>query len=175
MFTLSRSARVVVAPALAVALLAASSPISHAQQAAKLKWGPAPAVFPHGAKMAVVSGDPSKAGTFTAQLSMPSGYRIAPHWHPTDEHILVKQGTLLLGMGDTMSVATMKTMKPLKVGESGVATANMHHYAAARGHTVIEVSATGPFALTYVNPADDPQKAVAAKAKGKATKVKAKA
>jgi len=121
--------------------------------------------------MAVVSGDPGKAGPFTVQLSIPSGYRIAPHWHPTDEHIVVKQGTFLLGMGDTLSKATMKTMKALKVGESADAKANMHHYAMARGRTLVEVSAQGPFVLTYVNPADDPQRR--AVAKGKTSKAKA--
>jgi hypothetical protein len=167
MFTPFRSVRVVAVPALAAALLAASSPMSHAQQATKLKWGPAPAVFRPGAKMAAVSGDPSKSGPFTVQLSMPSGYRISPHWHPTDEHIVVKQGTFLIGMGDTMDAAAIKAMKVLKVGEAADAKATMHHYAMTRGHTVVEVSGQGPFVLTYVNPADDPQKAVAAKAKAK--------
>lgn len=170
MFTFSRTTRVVM-PALALALLAGSSPMARAQQPAKLKWGPAPAVFPRGAKMAVVSGDPTKTGPFTAQLSLPSGYRIPPHWHPTDEHIVVRQGTLLLGTGDTMNRETMKTMKALKTGETGDAKANMHHYAAARGRTIVEVSAQGPFALTYVNAADDPQQRMAAK--GKAKKAKA--
>jgi len=54
-----------------------------AEKPAGLHWGPAPAVFPMGARMAVVSGDPSKAGLFTVQLAMPSGYKIAPHFHPT--------------------------------------------------------------------------------------------
>ena len=32
----------------------------------------------------------------------------------------------------------------------------MHHYAIARGRTVVQVHAMGPFALTYVHPQDDP-------------------
>jgi hypothetical protein len=35
----------------------------------------------------------------------------------------------------------------------------MHHYATAKGATVVEVTAMGPFAMTYVNPADDPRQA----------------
>lgn len=35
--------------------------------------------------------------------------------------------------------------------------ANMHHFAVARGHTIVQVHAMGPFALTYVNPKDGPQ------------------
>jgi hypothetical protein len=33
-----------------------------------------------------------------------------------------------------------------------------HHYAAAKGATIVSITAMGPFAMTYVNPADDPQK-----------------
>src|SRR2546425_5338844 len=54
-----------------------------AAQATPLQWGPAPASFPAGAKMAVVSGDPSQAGPFTIPLAMPDGYRIPPHLPPT--------------------------------------------------------------------------------------------
>jgi hypothetical protein len=127
-------------------------------KADSLQWGPAPAVFPAGAKMAVVSGDPSKPGPFVIQLAMPDGYRLAPHFHPTDETVEVKQGTFLFAMGDTFDLA--KT-KPMNVGEKGSIPANMHHYATAKGATVVAVTSTGPFALTYVNPADNPQKPAA--------------
>src|SRR6058998_533507 len=121
-------------------------------------WGPAPAVFPKGAKMAVVSGDPSKAAPFTVELTMPAGYKIPPHFHPTDETVAVKKGTLLVGMGDAFDASKMK---PMKVGATASVPANAHHFAAVRGATVISVSAMGPFAMTYVNPADDPQKQAA--------------
>jgi hypothetical protein len=127
-------------------------------KADSLQWGPAPAVFPAGAKMAVVSGDPSKPGPFIIQLAMPDGYRLAPHFHPTDETVEVKQGTFLFAMGDTFDLA--KT-KPMNVGEKGSIPANMHHYATAKGATVVAVTSTGPFVLTYVNPADNPQKPAA--------------
>jgi quercetin dioxygenase-like cupin family protein len=123
---------------------------------ATLTWGPAPAVFPAGAKMAVVSGDPGKADMFTIELSMPNGYRIPPHFHPTDESVEVKKGTFLVGMGDSLDVAKTNTMK---VGAKGQVPAHAHHYAVARGATVVSVTAMGPFGMTYVNPADDPQKA----------------
>jgi hypothetical protein len=137
------------------ALPAQGTPTAKAES---LQWGPAPAVFPAGAKMAVVSGDPSKPGPFVIQLAMPDGYRLAPHFHPTDETVEVKQGTFLFAMGDTFDLA--KT-KPMNVGEKGSIPANMHHYATAKGATVVAVTSTGPFALTYVNPADNPQKPAA--------------
>jgi len=127
-------------------------------QSAPLHWGPAPSAFPAGANMAVVSGDPSKAGLFTIQLAMPDGYRIPPHFHPTDEGVEVKAGTFLYGMGDTFDAAKMKAMG---VGEKGSLPANSHHFAQAKGATVVAVTAMGPFAMTYVNPTDDPRKAPA--------------
>src|SRR6267154_2382232 len=140
---------------LSACLLLAVAPAIHGQAA--LKWGPAPAVFPPGARMAVVSGDPSKAELFTVELAMPSGYKIAPHFHPTDEVVEVKKGTLLVGMGDKFDLSKAK---PMKAGEKTPMAAKAHHFAAAQGATFISVSAMGPFALTYVNPADDPQKQV---------------
>lgn len=140
-------------------LLLLGASVVHAQggpssQPAALKWGPAPAAFPKGAKMAVVSGDPGKAAPFTVELSIPSGYRIPPHFHPTDESVEVKQGTFLVGMGDKFDVAQTK---PMKVGDKGQLPANAHHFAEAKGATIVAVSAMGPFAMTYVNPADDPR------------------
>jgi len=108
--------------------------------------------------MAVVSGDPGKAAPFTVELAMPAGYKIQPHFHPTDETVTVKKGTLLVGMGDTFDASKAK---PMKVGDTGAVPANAHHFAAAQGATVIAVSAMGPFAMTYVNSADDPQKQAA--------------
>jgi len=141
--------------ALAAALQAQATPM---EKPAAPKWGPAPAVFPAGARMAVVSGDPGKAEPFVVELAMPSGYQIPPHFHPTDEIVEVKKGTLLVGMGDKLDLAKAK---PMKAGDKGTVPAKAHHFAAAQGATFISVSAMGPFALTYVNPADDPQKQVA--------------
>jgi quercetin dioxygenase-like cupin family protein len=105
--------------------------------------------------MAVVSGDPSAAGMFTVQLAMPDGYRIPPHFHPTDEAVEVKEGTFLYAMGDAFDGSKLQTMM---VGQKGSIPANMHHYAQAKGATVVAVTAMGPFAMTYVNAADDPRK-----------------
>jgi quercetin dioxygenase-like cupin family protein len=139
---------------------AAPTTKSKTTKSTTLHWGPAPAVFPKGARMAVVSGDPGKAGEFVIQLSMPAGYKISPHFHPTDETVQVKKGIFLVGMGDTFDA---KSTKPMKVGDTGTIAAQMHHFAAAKGATIVSVTAMGPFAMTYVNPADNPQKPVATK------------
>ena len=138
----------------AVVLLALALPAVANAQAPALNWGPAPDVFAPGSKMAVLQGDPSQAALFTVRLEMPDGYRIAPHHHPTDEHITVISGTFLVGMGDSLDAA--KTTA-LPAGGFVTAGAAMHHFAIARGRTVVQVHAMGPFALTYVNAKDDPR------------------
>jgi quercetin dioxygenase-like cupin family protein len=118
-----------------------------------LKWGPAPAVFPPGAKMAVLSGDPSKSGTFVIRLKMPAGYEIPAHHHPTDEYVTVISGEFHLGMGDKLDKSKSAT---LQAGGFAEAPSGMNHFAWAAKASVVQVSAEGPFAMTYVNPADDP-------------------
>jgi quercetin dioxygenase-like cupin family protein len=134
--------------------------LSASAQAPALAWGPAPAVFPAGARMAVLHGNPGKPELFTVRLDFPNGYTIPPHFHPTDENVTVISGSLRLGMGDKVDVAHMTT---LPAGGFITAGANMHHWARANGHTVVQVHAIGPFALTYVNAADDPSKKAAKK------------
>jgi quercetin dioxygenase-like cupin family protein len=116
-------------------------------------WDAAPAIFPAGAKMAVLQGNPGGSEMFTVRLRFPNGYKIAPHTHPTDEHVTVISGTFLVGMGDKLS--TKGTMK-LKAGAFVTAPANQAHHAIAQGPTVVQVHAMGPFAMTYVNAADTP-------------------
>ena len=121
----------------------------------ELKWGDPPPVFEKGATFAVVSGDPGKPGIYVVRLKMPAGYKIAPHWHPTDEHVTVLQGTFALGMGEKFDAASMTA---LPAGGYALLPAEMRHYAMAKTEAVVQVHGMGPFALTYVNPADDPSK-----------------
>ena len=122
----------------------------------QLKWGAGPASLPAGAQLAVVEGDPSKAGAFTIRLKFPDGFRVSPHWHPSDEKVTVLQGTLGMGLGEKFDAAAGHEMP---AGSFAVMPSGVRHYAWAKGETVIQVSSTGPFQITYVNPADDPRKA----------------
>ena len=150
--------RVVAVLALAAAgflppLAAAQGPVP---SAAAVKWGPGPDFLPAGAGFAVVQGDPGKAGVYTIRLHLPDGYKFPSHFHPTDEHVTVLSGTFLVGMGDTVDMSKAQT---LAAGGFITAPANAHHYAAARGETVLQVSGEGPFFLTYVKLSDDPRNA----------------
>ena len=122
---------------------------------ADIKWGPAPASLPPGAQMAVLDGDPSKAAPFVIRAKFPDGYKVAPHWHPTDENVAVLSGTFLVGTGDAFDE---KGMTALAAGGFAHMPKRMHHFAAAKGETVIQVHGVGPFVVNYVNASDDPSK-----------------
>ena len=118
-----------------------------------LTWGDPPPSLPPGAKLAVISGDPSKAVPFVIRAQMPAGYKIAPHWHPTDENVTVLSGTVALGMGEKFDEPAMKS---LSTGGYVALPAAMRHSFMAKTAATIQVHAMGPFAVNYVNPADDP-------------------
>lgn len=123
-------------------------------------WGDAPPVLSKGAKLAVLQGDPGKAEPYTVRLSMPAGYRIAPHYHTQAENVTVISGTLMVGMGDIFDTKTMKTYKP---GGFISIPGSVHHFAMAKSPTVVQIHGAGPFDIIYINPADDPQKHAATK------------
>lgn len=121
----------------------------------QLKWGPAPPGLPAGAQMAVLDGDPGKPGSFSLRVKLPDGYKVAPHWHPTAENLLVLSGTLMVGMGDTFEEGSMHA---LTAGGYSKMPAKTHHFVRTKGETTFQLYGTGPFAINYVNPKDDPRK-----------------
>ncbi len=128
---------------------------SHVMNAADMKWGPAPPGLPAGAQLAVLSGDPGKPGPFMISVKFPDGYSVRPHWHPSDENLVVLSGSLLVGMGDKYDEASMKPLN-----QHGFASMPMkaNHFVKAKGATQIVITSTGPFEITYVDPKDDPRK-----------------
>jgi len=120
-----------------------------------LQWGPAPPGLPAGSQVAVLSGDPTKAGPYVMRAKMPDGYTVSPHWHPTDENITVLSGTFLIGEGESFDASKLEEMP---AGSFVRMPKTMRHFAKFKGETVIQLHGTGPFEITYVNSADDPRK-----------------
>ena len=138
----------------ALPLLLAGATAGQAKTA-HLKWMAGPPGLPAGSTYAVVSGDPGKEGMFTIRAKLPANYTIPPHHHPTDEKVSVKSGgPLAYGMGDKIDQGSAGS---LENGYHVTLGANMNHWASTTAPTEIEVTAMGPFAITYVNPADDPR------------------
>jgi quercetin dioxygenase-like cupin family protein len=119
-----------------------------------VQWGDAPPVLPKGAKLAVLFGDPGKAGPIVMRLKMPAGYKIAPHTHTKDEQLTIISGALYLGMGDKMDGKA----EALKAGGFHHLPGGTAHYAYTKSPTVVQVSGDGPFDIKYLKPEDNPDK-----------------
>ena len=133
----------------------------------QLKWGPIPAGAVQGtppegfpalrSEIAVVEGDPSKPGPFVIRLKSPDGEKIAPHWHPADEHLTVLQGVFILSSGEKYSDAGGSE---LTVGAYASVPKRMWHFGRMKGETILQVHGTGPFVVNFgPMPAPTPAKA----------------
>ena len=120
----------------------------------ELAWGPAPAGLPAGAEVAVLAGDPSKEGPYVMRARLPDSYQVAPHTHPVVENVTVISGTLGIGMGETFDPAAGRELGP---GGLFVMQPETAHFAWSKGETVIQLHGNGPWAINYLNPADDPR------------------
>lgn len=123
--------------------------------AQEMKWEDCSPALPPGAKCVTIEGDPNAPNVlFTFRAKLRDGYKIGPHFHPADEHLTVLSGTFNMGFGDKLDV---KATKPMTAGSFTVMPKGAHHFAWARGETIVQVHAIGPWGLTYVNPEDDPR------------------
>ena len=103
-----------------------------------------PPGFDPGMKLAVLHGDPGKAGAYTVRLQFPAGYRFPVHWHPGAENLTVVSGTFLLGMGNTADASALKTYT---AGDYIYIPPRHAHFggSAAEGPSVIQLHGQGPF------------------------------
>jgi len=100
-----------------------------------------------GAEIAVLSGDPSKPGPYTVRYRIPDGVKLGPHFHADVENVTVLDGTLLVGLGDTMDPTKMIA---LPAGSFVSVPAGLHHYAMTKGVTVIQIHGMGPATMTML-------------------------
>src|SRR3954467_8597261 len=133
-------------------------------QPESLHWS-VPPVLPPGALISVVSGDPTRPGKFTLLVSMPNGYRIPPHSHPSYEHVEVKEGALLVGVGDRLDPKMTQVLGAgdsatppagLAASDCATAPAGLHHFSIAKGRTLLSATFMGPYTITYVRAQDAP-------------------
>ncbi|ACT51868.1 cupin domain-containing protein [Methylovorus glucosotrophus] len=125
-------------------------------RSASLQWKDEP-ILPKGAKSALLVGDPTKAGVFIVRLKFPAHYPIPAHTHPFTEVITVLKGKLGNGMGNKLN---KQHGEILHVGDSFVLPTNHAHYVWTEDEeTEVELIATGPWDITYIDAKDDPRKA----------------
>lgn len=100
-----------------------------------------------GTQVANIFGNPAKPGAFVTRVRIPDGLTLAPHFHPVLENVTVLQGTLMIGVGDKVNKAKMIS---LPAGSFFSVPARVHHYAIAKGDTIIQINDVGPWAMTFV-------------------------
>ena len=122
---------------------------------AAIQFKDGPPSLPSGAKWVVLEGHPSKEGLVTMRVSFPGGYKVPPHWHPVAEHVTVISGTFNMGMGDQFDKS--KGNK-LPAGSFFFLPPKTHHFVWTQEGCVIQIHATGPWDIVYLNPADDPRR-----------------
>ena len=119
-----------------------------------LKWDDVPSL-PKGAKVAMIEGPMNQAVPFTVRLKFPANYKIPPHWHPAIEHVTVLSGTFNMGIGEKFDE---KSSHALPSGAMMIMQPKTPHFGWTQSETIVQVHGVGPWAVNYVNPADDPRK-----------------
>jgi len=125
----------------------------------EIKWSDPPAGVARGTpsvepgsslQYGPLQGDPLKVGVpFAIRLRCADGYKVAPHWHPEDENIVVLKGTFSVGTGDRFDPARTRD---IPAGGYGLVPGRMNHFAMCRGETDFFVYGIGP-RLNYWVPA----------------------
>jgi hypothetical protein len=119
-----------------------------------LKWVEVPSL-PPGAKLALIEGPLNEPVAFTFRLQFPANYQIPAHWHPAVERVTVISGTVNMGIGDNLDKQKTKALGP---GSMAIMQPKTNHFVWTKEEAVVQLNGTGPWAITYVNPADDPRK-----------------
>jgi anti-sigma factor ChrR (cupin superfamily) len=97
---------------------------------------------------AVISGSPNTEGSpFVIRIKLADGVKVAPHWHPVDEHITVITGAFYMGMGEKFNESTAKEMT---AGSYAFMPKEMRHFAWTKGETIVQIHGVGPFKTYWV-------------------------
>lgn len=154
--------RMLVKPLVAAIVLLSAPAVATAQEApahnivtpAEIEWKPGPPSLQSGAKSSVLYGDPSKEGVFVMRLKLPAGFKIAPHTHPQPEIVTVVSGAFYIGMGRIVDETNAQRLGP---GSFFAFDPGFSHYAHVEEETVVQLSSTGPWTITYLDLSDDPR------------------
>jgi hypothetical protein len=117
-----------------------------------IDWKPFPA-FPPAVRLAVVIGEPSKAGPYVIRVKVPADVKLMPHKHPEDRIYTVMSGVFYIGLGEQFHDDKLQAYPPGSVIVLPGDTPDFHW--AKSGEYVTQVTAVGPLGIDYFNPADD--------------------
>lgn len=104
----------------------------------------------NGVKMAVINGDPTKAGLYVIRVKFPPGIMSSPHYHPEDRHAVVLRGTWYTGTDDSWDPDRTVGLKP---GTYMKHPAGAVHYDGAKDEEVIvQITGYGPSGTIQIHP-----------------------
>ncbi|MBB6188541.1 cupin domain-containing protein [Rhodanobacter sp. MP7CTX1] len=113
------------------------------------------AAFPPSVRLAIIVGQPSKAGPYTIRVKVPHGEKLMPHRHPEDRVYTVMSGIFYMGLGDQFDPDKLEAYPP---GSVVVLPGDTPHFHWAKSSEYItQVTAIGPLGLDYVAAQDDPR------------------
>lgn len=119
----------------------------------ELEWSDI-ASMPEPAEISVIEGKLDETEPFTFRLWMPDGFIVAPHIHPEYERVTVIKGTFHFAHGSEFDRTQTKALQ-----EGAIAIMPPGHamFGYTEGETIIQLHGTGPWAIEYINPEDDPR------------------
>jgi quercetin dioxygenase-like cupin family protein len=103
--------------------------------------------FPPTLQVAVLEGDPSAPGHFTARVKFPAGFVLPLHTHPVDERSTIISGVVYVGTGEKPDKT--KGIR-LEAGGFYVNPKGQPHWFLAETDTVLQLSTEGPWGMDRV-------------------------
>lgn len=120
----------------------------------EMKWKDNPRV--PGLGVAKLVGSAKKAGLFVHRVKFPKGRVVQAHSHPDDRTYTVISGTWYIGWGEKYDP---DKLTPLPAGSFYTEPAGVPHFIATPdGEAVVQITGTGPTAVSFVDPAHAPGK-----------------
>ena len=102
-----------------------------------------------GPQVAILYGDPTKAGVFVTRSKFAPGLKVMPHSHPDEwRTVVVLSGTLYFGVGEQWDESKLK---PYPAGTFFSEPSKTPHYGWAKdGEVIIQVTGMGPSGTTPI-------------------------
>ena len=121
---------------------------SHCGNARSGQLGPSTGLPPDW-QVAVLMGDPTKAGPYVERVKLPPNAVIPPHTHPDNENITVLSGSFGIGEGEAADKAKGRV---LSAGSFYYLPANMAHFAwAGPEGAVVQIHGIGPSGIKMIS------------------------
>lgn len=102
-----------------------------------------------GIQTRALRGDPTKAGLYTIQLTVPAKTKIEAHAHPDDRAATVISGTWYIGYGSRFEESKLKALLP---GSFYTEPPNVNHFARTGDRAVVlQITGYGPTGTKFVD------------------------